>query len=93
MEVIRAKTKAMRDKRLEAKIDANQMKTDDNQERMDVNLKEMREEIKFGQAEMRSTICVFRSELEETIQHGMRAVIQPIWAELDEMTACNGATN
>jgi hypothetical protein len=35
--------------KLEAKIKANQAKTD-------INLKEMREEIKSGQAEMRSTV-------------------------------------
>jgi hypothetical protein len=33
-----------------------------------------------------------RSELKETIQHEMKAVIQPIRSELDEMTACNGET-
>jgi hypothetical protein len=44
------------------------------------------------QAEMRFTVCAMRSELEETIQHRMKAAIQPIRAELDEMTACNGAT-
>jgi hypothetical protein len=49
---------------------------------MDTNLSEIRKEIKFSQAEMRSTICAFRSELEETIQHEMKAVIQPIQAEL-----------
>jgi hypothetical protein len=32
----------------------------------------MREEIKSGQAQMRSTICAFRSELEETIQQDTR---------------------
>jgi hypothetical protein len=42
--------------RLEAKKDANQTKTDDYQERIDVNLTEMREEIKSGQAEMRSIL-------------------------------------
>jgi hypothetical protein len=36
---------------------------------------------------MRSTICAFRSEL-KTIQHEMKA----IWSDLDETTACNGAT-
>jgi hypothetical protein len=60
--------------------------------RMNTNLNEMREEIKSGQAEMRSTICAFRSELKETIHHEMKAVIQPIRPELDEPTACNGAT-
>jgi hypothetical protein len=49
-------------------------------------------DIKSSQAEMRSTICAFRSELKETIEHEMKAVIQPIRAELDETTDCNGAT-
>jgi hypothetical protein len=40
---------------------------------------------------MRSTSCAFRSQLEETIQREMRAVIQPIRPESDEMTACNEA--
>jgi hypothetical protein len=43
------------------------------QERMDANLKDLREEIKYGQAEMRSTICAFRSELKETIQREIRS--------------------
>jgi hypothetical protein len=34
-------------------MDDNQTKTGDNQEWMDANLKEMREEIKSGQAEMK----------------------------------------
>jgi hypothetical protein len=41
---------------------------------------------------MRSTVCAMLSKLKETIQHDMKAIIQPIWAELDEMTACNEAT-
>jgi translation initiation factor 4G len=41
--------------RLEPKIDTK-MKTDNNQERIDVNLKEMREKIKSGQAEIKSTV-------------------------------------
>jgi hypothetical protein len=53
----------------------------------------MREEIKSGQAEMRSTFCVMRYELTETIQHEMKAIIQPIVSELDETTACNEATD
>jgi hypothetical protein len=51
----------------------------------------MWEEIKSVQAEMRFTICAFRSEMEETIQREMRAVIQPARSELDETTACNKA--
>jgi hypothetical protein len=56
------------------------------------DLKEMREEIKSGQAEMKSTVCVMQPELEETIQCDMRAVIQPIRSELDETTSFNEAT-
>jgi hypothetical protein len=37
----------------------------------------MREEIKSSQAEMRSTVCATRSELKETIQHEIKAVMQP----------------
>jgi hypothetical protein len=55
---------------MEAKMDANQAKAAKQEEmlaeisaRMDTSLHEMREEIKSGQAEMRSTICAFRSEL------------------------------
>jgi hypothetical protein len=52
----------------------------------------MREEIKSGQAEMRSTVCAMRSELKETIQHELKAAMQLIRAELHETTACNEAT-
>jgi hypothetical protein len=86
-------------KRMEAKMDANQAKATKQEEmlgetsaRMDINLNEMRKEIKSAQAEMRSTVCPMRSELEETIQREMRAVIQPIRSELDGTTACNEAT-
>jgi flagellar motor switch protein FliM len=47
--------------KLEARIGINREKDRED-------LEEMREEIKSGEAEMRSTICPFRSELEETIQ-------------------------
>jgi hypothetical protein len=70
---------------LEARIETNRKKDRED-------LKEMREEIKSGQAEMRSTVCAMRSELKETIQHGMKVVIQLIQSELDETTACNKAT-
>jgi hypothetical protein len=56
------------------------------------DLKEMREETKSGQAEMRSTVYAMWSELEETIQREMRTVILTIWSELDETTSCNEAT-
>jgi hypothetical protein len=52
----------------------------------------MWEEIKSVQAEMRFTICAFRSEMEGTIQREKRAVIQPARSELDETAACNKAT-
>jgi hypothetical protein len=61
--------------------------------RMNVNLKDLKEDIKSSQAEMRSAIDAFSSELKETIQHEMKAVIQPIWSELDETTTCNGVTD
>jgi Skp family chaperone for outer membrane proteins len=48
-------------------IDANQMKTDDNQEEMDVDLKEMREEITFCQAEMKSTLNAFREKIDAAV--------------------------
>jgi hypothetical protein len=44
------------------------------------------------QTEMRSIICVFRSELKATIQHAIRAVIQSVRSELGETTACHEAT-
>jgi signal transduction histidine kinase len=47
--------------RLEARSETNRKKYQED-------LKEMREEIKSGQVEMRATICAFQSELEETIQ-------------------------
>jgi hypothetical protein len=68
--------------KLEARIETNKEK----------DLKEMWEEIKSVQAEMRFTICALRTEMEETIQREMRAVIQPARSELDETTACNKAT-
>jgi hypothetical protein len=49
------------------------------------------EEIKSGQAEMRSTVCAMWSNL-KTKQHEMKAIIQPIPPQLDEVTACNRAT-
>jgi hypothetical protein len=52
----------------------------------------MREEIKSGQAEMKSTVCAMRPELEESIQREMRAIIHPIWSEFNDTTSCNEAT-
>jgi hypothetical protein len=40
-------------------MDANQMKTNDKHEGMGVNLKEIREEIRSGQAEMKFTVNAF----------------------------------
>jgi hypothetical protein len=96
--------------KVNAKIDANQMKMDENQERMAINRKEMeadrkreREDFKGmmvemntkmngNQAEMRYTVCVMWFESKETIQHEMKAVIQPIRSDLDETTTSNEAT-
>jgi hypothetical protein len=60
--------------------------------RVDVNIKEMNAKMDSNEAEMRSVICTFRSELKETIQHDIKAAIQPIRLELDETTAYNEAT-
>jgi hypothetical protein len=53
---------------MDAKMDTNQAKATKQEEmlteistRMDANLNEVQEDIKSGQAEMRSTICAFRS--------------------------------
>jgi hypothetical protein len=64
-------------------------KMDGKQEEM---LARMPEDIKSGQAEMRSTIRTFGSELKETIQREIRTVIQPRRAELDETSTCREAT-
>jgi actin-like ATPase involved in cell morphogenesis len=61
-------------------------------ERMDANLKDLKGEIKSGQAEMRSTIYAFLSELKETTQHEMKSVIQSVRSELDKTTICPEAT-
>jgi hypothetical protein len=45
-------------------MDANQTKTDDNQEGMDVDLKETRDEIKFGEAEIKSTVNAFQEKMD-----------------------------
>jgi hypothetical protein len=86
---------------LEARIETNR-ETDWEErkaERMadQDDLKRMMEEINAkmdgNQAEMRSTSCLMRFELKETIQHGMKVVLQPIQLELNETTACNEATD
>jgi hypothetical protein len=48
-------------------MDASQTKTGDNQEGKDVNLKQMREEIKSGEAEMKSTVNAFREKMDAAI--------------------------
>jgi hypothetical protein len=83
------------DKKMEAKMETNQAKTAKQEEklfeinvRMNENTKLMNAEMVTNQAEMRSIICIFRSELKETIQ----AAIQSVRSELDEKTACPKAT-
>jgi hypothetical protein len=74
---------------IRARLDVN---TEELKGMINANLKDLKEDIKSSQAGMRSTICGFRAELKETIQHDMKAVIQLIRSELDETTACNEAT-
>jgi hypothetical protein len=88
---------------ISARMDANtkEMKVNTKaiQERIEADRKSNREDLKgmmeeminANQAEMRSTVCAIRSEL-ETIQHEIRAIIQPICSELDETISCNKAT-
>jgi chromosome segregation ATPase len=52
-------------------MDANQTKRDDNQEGMDVDLKETREEIKSGEAEITSTVNAFQEKMDSTIANRM----------------------
>jgi hypothetical protein len=82
--------------RMDAKMDTNLkgMEADRKRDREDLKgmMAEMNAKMDGNQAEIRSTICAMRSELKETIQHEMKAGIQPIRSELDETTACNGAT-
>jgi hypothetical protein len=85
-----------------AKMEVKQAEMNANtkaiQERMEADRKSNREDLKgmmeemmnANQTEMSCTACAIQSEL-ETIQLEIRAVIQPIWSELDEMTACNEA--
>jgi hypothetical protein len=47
--------------------DANQTKTDNNQEELDVDLKETREEIKSGEAEMKFTVDAFQEKMDVSI--------------------------
>jgi hypothetical protein len=73
-------------------INLKEMEADRDREDLQGMMDEMNAKMDDNQAEMRSTICAFRSHLNETTQHEMKAVMQPIRAELDETTACNGAT-
>jgi hypothetical protein len=50
-------------------IDANRTKTDDNQEDLDVDLKETREEIKSGEAEMKFTVDAFQEKIDVLIEN------------------------
>jgi sRNA-binding carbon storage regulator CsrA len=75
--------------RMEAKRDANRKR---DREDFKTVMAEMNARMGVNQAEMRSTVCTFRSELKETIQREMRAAIQSVWSELDETTTCNEAT-
>jgi hypothetical protein len=63
---------------------------------VDANLKDLKEDIKASQAEMRSIICTFRSELKETIQRKMRSILDAWLTDLKvgrkETTACQEAT-
>jgi hypothetical protein len=68
-------------------IDANQTKTNNNQEEMDVNLKETREEIKFGQAEIKSTVNAFQEEMDVSIAN--RKDDRKEATSCQETTACH----
>jgi hypothetical protein len=75
-------------------INLKEMEADRKRDREDLKgmMEEMNAKMDSNQAEIRSTVCAIWSEIKETIKHEMKAVIQPKWSELDEMTACNGAT-
>jgi hypothetical protein len=80
MEVMLARMNASMKEHMQemtARMDANQENQESMEAKMDAN-----------QVEIRSTVCAIRSELQKTIQHGMKVVIQPIQSERDETTAC-----
>jgi signal transduction histidine kinase len=79
----------MQTKQMNAKMDANRKRDREDLKGM---MEEINAKMEGNQAEMRSTVCAMQSELNETIQHELKAVIQPIRSELDLTTACNGAT-
>jgi hypothetical protein len=54
-------------KMMKEMMDAKQTKTDDNQEGMEVDLKETKEEIKSGEAEMKSTVNAFQERMDTSI--------------------------
>jgi hypothetical protein len=102
-EQIHAEIRARMDantREMNAEMDTNQAKLTKQEEmlaeinaRMDVNTKEIIAKMEANQAEIRPTVYAMRSELKETIQHGMKAVMQPIRSKLDETTACREATD
>jgi hypothetical protein len=66
-----------------AKLQANRESDQEELKGMiNANLKDLKDDIRSNQAEMRSTVCAMRSELKEIIQHEMKAIIQPIWSEM-----------
>jgi hypothetical protein len=48
-------------------MDANKVKTDANEEWKNVNLREMKEEIKSGQVEMKSTVSAIQEKMDAWI--------------------------
>jgi CHASE3 domain sensor protein len=64
--------------------EANQAVAEDDRKELKEMMKATKEDIKSSQAEMKFTVCANRSDLKETIQHEIRAVVQPIRSELDE---------
>jgi hypothetical protein len=76
-------------------INLKEMGADRKRDQEDLKgiMEEMNARVDNNQAEMRSTVCALRSEFKETVLHEMKAVIQAIQSELDEMTACNKATD
>jgi hypothetical protein len=73
--------------RMEAKTNANRGRDREDLKRME----EMNAKMDGNQAEMRSILCTFSTELKETIRQ-MRTTIQSVRSELDEMIARNKAT-
>jgi hypothetical protein len=86
--------------RLEARIETNrepdweERKAEKKADQEDLKrmMEEMNAKMDGSQAEMRFTVFAFQAEMKEAIKHEMKAVIQPIRAELDETTTCREAT-